>query len=66
MLRDFIVLPTQTGWVLKVAGAATAILQYDTREEAAQAGAVLAARHAVRLILDESGNCADMVLAARP
>ncbi|WP_420995630.1 DUF2188 domain-containing protein [Cupriavidus sp. 30B13] len=64
MLEDFAVLPTRAGWVLKAAGAATAIVQYDTREEAEQAGAALARRHAVRLIVEEPECRAEAALAA--
>lgn len=59
MLGDFVVLPARGGWALKVDGAATAILEYETREEAASIGALMAARRGVSLVIrDEDGVCA--------
>ncbi|MGO4808625.1 DUF2188 domain-containing protein [Cupriavidus sp. 2MCAB6] len=66
MFRDFVVFPAGGGWALKVDGAATAILQYETREEAASIGAVMAARRGVSLVIRGHEENPPCVAAADP
>lgn len=66
MLRDFVVLPARGGWALKVDGAATAILEYETRDEAASIGALIAARRGVSLVIRDEDDVRARAQACDP
>lgn len=54
MRRDIMVCAVRAGWILKTCGAATAILEFEGKDEAIHIGQSLASRYGVNLIIEES------------
>lgn len=53
MPSDITVCAVNASWVLKVCGATTAILEFESLDEALSVGSALAARKGVDLMLEE-------------
>ncbi|MGO4332613.1 DUF2188 domain-containing protein [Cupriavidus sp. 2TAF22] len=56
MHKDFVVCANRAGWVLKVCGAVTAILEFESRDEAMSFGNAIAVRKGVDLVLEEQSS----------
>ncbi|MFJ1259787.1 DUF2188 domain-containing protein [Cupriavidus sp. CuC1] len=66
MRRDFMVCAGQTGWILKVCGTVTAILEFESKDEAVSVGSTLAARHGVDLVILAIGEPSGRTHCIRP
>ncbi|MGT2454041.1 DUF2188 domain-containing protein [Cupriavidus basilensis] len=53
-------------WVLKVCGAATAILEFESQDEALSIGSAIAARKGVALVLQERCGTMQLMRPALP
>lgn len=56
MQKDFVVCANRAGWVLKVCGAVTAILEFESRDEALSVGSAVAVRKGVDLVIEEQSS----------
>ncbi|WP_416046979.1 hypothetical protein [Cupriavidus basilensis] len=53
MRRDIMVCAVRAGWILKTCGAATAILEFEDKDEAIHIGQSLASRYDVNFVIEE-------------
>lgn len=66
MSRDFTICAVNASWVLKVCGAATAILEFESRDEALSVGSAIAARKGVGLVIEERSGVMKFMPLALP
>ncbi|MFJ1259511.1 DUF2188 domain-containing protein [Cupriavidus sp. CuC1] len=66
MRRDLMVCAGHTGWILKVRGTVTAILEFECQDEAVRVGKTLAVRHGVDLVIEEPSGRTHCIRPAEP
>lgn len=66
MPKDIMVCAVNASWVLKVCGAASAILEFESRDEALSVGSAMAAREGVALVIEERSGMMQCMSLAQP
>lgn len=66
MRGDILICAVPAGWVLKLCGATTAILEFEAQDEALSVGSTMAARSGVNLVIEDRTGIKQIICSPLP